>query len=502
MSVIKQQLTNKQELGQRLTPAQIQVVKLLEMPTLQLEEEILNKVEENPALEIASEEDPCTAQDSVPEEDEQSDDETDAESEEYTMEDYYGNDEYSSPDVSDYELVKINQSKDDPQYEHVIVDEESFQSDLVRQLSFLELDEKQFKIAEYLIGCLEDDGYLKLSNDTLVNNLKTDPALHLECTGTEIETVIKNVLQALEPAGIGARNLRECLLLQLAGLPETPLKQLTQKIISHNFEELEKHHYDKIIKKHNCTEEELNDVLQFIKKKLNPRPGNMQSGKSGTAQSITPDFIITEEDGKLQLALNRSYVPKIRLNPIYAYQYAHNQEKKKTTKLSQRQKGEEKIIKKQVEEAMEFLDFLTQRDETLYKTMKAIMEWQKEYFLTSDKAKLRPMILENIAATTGLDKSTISRVSNSKYVQTDFGIIPLKTLFAEAVGDDSTSSRELKENIAVLIKNENKCRPLKDEELVKMMSEKGYKIARRTIAKYREELGIPVARLRKELGSK
>jgi RNA polymerase sigma-54 factor len=228
----------------------------------------------------------------------------------------------------------------------------------------------------------------------------------------------------------------------------------------------------------------------------------MHASKAGTAYSITPDFIITEEDGKLQLSLNRSDIPKLRLNPVYAHLYEQKREKKKKENLNQRQKDEEKIIKLQVERATEFMDFLVQRDETLYKTMKAIMEWQKEYFLTGDKAKLRPMILENIAAATGLDKSTISRVSNSKYAQTDFGIIPLKALFAEAVGDDNTSSRELKEAIANLIRDENKLRPLKDDELVKLMSDKGYKIARRTIAKYREEMGIPVARLRKGLSSK
>ena len=357
----------------------------------------------------------------------------------------------------------------------------------------MDMDERQSQIATYLIGTLDDYGYLNADLQAVVNELLYNE--NIQTTVEEVTYVLTHFVQELEPAGTGARNLQECLLLQIEKAPDKDTAHETATLVIKNcFELLTKRHYDKISAALNISNDELKKALAVIQK-LDPRPASQESPMQENAEIIIPDFIITKRDDKLQLTLNNNYIPKVRINKEFSneYRFLSKQE------YDRRKSDAERFMKKYVDDGMQFIKTLSLREMLLYNTMYAIMQHQYEYFMTGDNAALKPMILKTIAQEVGADISTISRVSNSKYVQTDFGIIPLKHLFSEAVNDDDVSSKEIKQILGELIEAEDKKKPLSDERICALLKEKGYNIARRTVAKYREQLNIPVARLRKEL---
>lgn len=494
--------TVKQTLGTRLSPSQIQVAKLLELSICDLEERIQKELEENPALEeVASDAEDDFADNGYEENQERDDagsgfDEADAlydSPKTYSDDDY---DEYDSYDVSDYELAKLNRSQDESPYEKTAVSEISFRESLLDQLAMLDTTDREREIAEYLIGNLNEKGYLEIDNATIVNELS-----HLSTTEEEVESIIRNLLQHLDPAGIAARNLQECLLLQLDTLETEPvLLNSTKLIVKHYFDELTSRHYETIMTKTGISSETMKQILTVIQK-LNPYPGSELTSQEKASNYITPDFSIVEENGKLQLSLNNNYIPKLKISDDFVQNYQKEIRKRREDKLKRQAEADEveQFVKERVRKADEFIHSLSIREQTMLATMREILRRQEDFFLSGNASQLKPMILEDIAKTTGYDKSTISRVTNGKYVRTIFGNIALKSLFSESIGDKDVSSHEVKEFIKRLIEEENKSKPLSDDKLEKLLEAKGYKIARRTIAKYREELKIPVARLRKDL---
>lgn len=485
-------------------PLTVQLMHLVELPYASLEQEVRNAVEDNPALEIYDDEaaEPETREEVSREEYDANGDPLELSGEqlpedEIFKEDYYRDSDDYDEDFSDVELenyiAKINAPDEQRQNPKSDVYYESMREQWQWQLGEMEMTERQAQIATYLMGTLDDDGYLNADLQAIVNellyteNIQTDVA--------EVEYVLTHFVQELDPPGTGARNLQECLLLQLDRLPDSsPAQELARVLITQYFDLLTKRHYDKLLSLLNISNEELRAALDMIQK-LDPRPASQESPLQKNAEIIIPDFTITNQDGKLVLSLNNQYVPKVRINKEFSNEYRFLSKEE-----YERRRGEaEKFIKKYVDDGQQFIRTLSLREMLLYNTMYAIMQHQQEYFLTGDNRKLKPMILKTIAQEVGVDISTISRVSNSKYVQTDFGIIPLKHLFSESVNDDEVSSKEIKQILGDLIEAEDKKKPLSDDKLCAMLKEKGYDIARRTVAKYRDQLGIPVARLRKEL---
>ena len=476
---LKQYLTQKTE--QRLSPQQIQLMKLLQVPTLELDQRIKQELEENPALEEGAESE---------EDDFEQEEDDDGDEDEFDISDYF------DEDVADYKTQANNTSKDDEERVVPLSGETSFQEKLSEQLHLINLDDGQFLIADVLIGNLDESGYLSRSLDALVDDLAF--SLNIETTEAEIEVVLL-LLQSLDPAGIGARNLRECLLIQINRRQDKSLsRQRAKKILELYFEEFTKKHYEKIAKKLAVTDAELKQSIDEILK-LNPKPGGSTKESAKNHQQIIPDFILVENEGALELSLNSRNAPELKISKEYQNMLRSYSEGAKTSKAD---KQAVTFVKHKLDSALWFIDAIKQRQQTLLLTMNAIMQYQEAFFLAGDDTKLRPMILKDIAEIVTLDISTVSRVANSKYVQTNFGVFPLKYFFSESLSTDSgeeVSTREVKQILLDAIENEDKRNPLPDEKLMALLNDKGYNIARRTVAKYREQLNLPVARMRKKL---
>jgi len=481
----------QQKLLQKLSPQQIQMIKLLEIPSMQLEQRIKAEIEENPALEEGAIED--TSQQNDGQEEDVNTDPNDKDKEEFTLEDYMDEDEYPS-----YKLNAQNYSKDEKREEIPFSVGLSFQDYLESQLGLRSLDEKQQLLALYLLGNIDDDGYLRRKLENIVD----DVAFALNIHTDEIELIgILRVIQEFDPPGVGARSLQECLLLQIQAKDmDNPHVALAARILGDFFPEFTRKHYDKIITRLNITDEQLKGALDEILK-LNPKPGGAYSDpQNKTASHIVPDFILENNEGDLELGLNAKNVPELRVSKTYSemlHAYQNNRGHN-----SKSQKEALSFVKQKLDSARWFIDALRQRQNTLLVTMNAIISYQHDYFLSGDETRLKPMILKDIADLTGLDVSTISRVANSKYIQTNFGIYALKFFFSEGMQTESgeeVSTREIKKILQNCVEGEEKRHPLTDDRLADILNEKGYHIARRTIAKYREQLNIPVARMRKEL---
>ena len=489
----------QQRLIQKLSPQQVLVMRLLQEPILSLDQRIKQEIEENPALEeITKEEDEVdsmddeTTLDSIDSDEDEFQEQESASTadDEFTFEDYVDEGE-----IPEYRLVADNKSPDEVTREIPIISGVSFQDYLISQIGLHKFTDKQYIIAATIIGNLDESGYLCREIPALADDLAFNQAI--EATHEEILEVLR-VVQTFEPAGIAARSLQECLLIQLENKSDrTYTTDLAAIIIKFYFDEFSKKHYEKILQKGNISEEELREAIAEIQR-LNPKPGITISEVSRDSQYIIPDFLITNNDGILELTLNSRNTPELSLNRDYiSMLHEYGGAKRKTS-----EKDALVFIKQKLDSARGFIDAIKQRQETLYITMKAIMDYQSEYFLTGDDIKLRPMILKDIANIVSLDISTISRVANSKYVQTPFGTLLLKSFFSESmlntVGEE-ISTREIKKILSDTIEAETKSKPLTDDELVDLLKIQGYNIARRTIAKYRKQLNVPVARLRKEL---
>jgi len=486
--MLKQRL--QQKLLQKLSPQQIQMIKLLEVPTLQIEQRIKKELEENPALEEGSEDEEIPSE---AEEDQFEENEKDKDQDEFTLDDYIEEDE-----IPEYRLQAKNYSKDEEKRTEIPFSVGfSFQEHLESQLSLRDLTEKQKILGEYILGNIDEDGYLRRELINIVDDLAF--LQNVETTEGELEEVL-NIIQDLEPAGVGARNLRECLLLQLEKRDKSQLSmKLAYTILDLHFDEFTKRHYDKIVARLGITENELKSAIEEILR-LNPKPGGVYSDPyNKTSQPIIPDFILELSEDGFDLHLNSRNLPELRLSSAYS-EMLHSYSKDKSQKKEM--KDAVMFVKQKIDSAKWFIDAIKQRQNTLLLTMNAILEYQQEYFIDGDETKLKPMILKDVAEMTGLDISTVSRVANSKFVQTHFGIFPLKFFFSEGLQTDSgeeVSTREIKRILQDCIENEQKRRPLTDESLTDILQEKGYQIARRTVAKYREQLNIPVARLRREI---
>lgn len=487
----------QQKLLQKLSPQQIQLMKLLQIPTANLEERIKEELEENPALEQSEEFDEHAS-------DEMKDEFSDSD-EEYEMdgsENDYENIDISDyvadgdDDIADYKLRDDNYPEADDKKTIPFKVETSFHDLLLDQLGMLNLDDRKFRVAEQIVGSLDDDGYLRRELTSIVDDLAFRQ--NINATEEEIEEIIGQI-QQFDPPGICARDLRECLLLQLRRLTiEGKNVQLATVVIDKYFEEFTKKHYEKIQRGLNLNDDQLKEVITTIVR-LNPKPGG-NVGEINKAESyIVPDFFILNNNGKLELTLNAKNAPDLRISEGYREML---KDYDRGSKKDKRQKEAVLFIKQKIDSAKWFIDMIKQRQHTLLSTMEAIMNYQREFFLSGDETNLRPMILKDIAEITGLDISTVSRVANSKFVQTEFGTYRLKFFFSESLSTDSgeeVSTREVKKILSDLIEAEDKRKPLSDERLTELLQEKGYNIARRTVAKYREQLNIPVARLRKEL---
>jgi RNA polymerase sigma-54 factor len=477
-----------QRLLQKLSPQQIQLMKLLQLPTIALEQRIKEEMELNPALEEGSEDDE-DPKDEFENEEFEEDVKEDNQRDDFALTDYMDDDEGAS-----YKLKVNNTSPDDEKREIPFSVGLTFQDMLASQLGMKNLDDREYQIADYLIGNIDDDGYLRRDLSSIVDDIAFSQNIHT--TEEELNELLK-VIQDFDPAGIGARDLQECLLIQLRRKEvQTAIVELATEVVEKQMDEFSKKHYDKIAKKLEIDDETLREVIQEILK-LNPRPGNSMADGQKSHQQVIADFIIGNDEGELVLTLNSRNAPDLKVSKAYSEM------------LDQYSKGKDKgskeasmFVKQKLDGARWFIDAIQQRSHTLLYTMNAIMEYQRDYFLTGDETQLRPMILKDIAERVGLDISTISRVANSKYVQTPFGTFLLKTFFSESLSTDSgeeVSTREVKKILEDCISAESKKKPLTDDKLAKILKEKGYNIARRTIAKYREQLDIPVARLRKEL---
>ncbi len=480
--------TFQQKLLQKLSPQQIQLMKLLQVPTIELEQRIKEELESNPALEEGRESDGDDEY-SDSDSDEYEDDRTEAQ-EDFDMSDYLDD------DTPDYKTRSSNSGGDDDDKQVPIGSGRSFTDNLNSQLSMRILDEKQKLIAENLIGNLDDSGYLRRELRAIVNDMAFTQNVMVE--EAELETVLK-VIQEFDPPGVGARDLRECLLIQLLRKKgKNEAVDLGIKIVRDQFDEFSKKHYDKITRKLDIEEEELKAAIHEIVR-LNPKPGNSLKETSKSIQHIVPDFLVSIEEDELKLQLNQRNAPELRVSGQYREMlqtYADTKTKEK------QQKDAVMFVKQKIDSAKWFIDAIRQRQETLTITMQAILAFQEEYFLTGDETKLKPMILKDIAEMVNMDISTVSRVANSKYVQCPYGTFLLKSFFSESISKDDgeeVSTREVKKILQDAIEAEEKRKPLTDEKLAKLLKDKGYNIARRTVAKYREQLNIPVARLRKQL---
>ena len=479
-------LIQSQKLLQKLSPQQIQLMKMLQLPTVALEQRIKEELELNPALEEGIDEESSVNEDEIVAD---NTDEGDLHRDDFSISDYMNEDEGAS-----YKTRISNTGPDDEKKEIPFSVGTSFQERLSSQLGLRDLNNHDYQIADYLIGNLDDDGYLRRDLSAIADDIAFSQNINTD--EKELERLLK-VIQGFDPVGVGARDLRECLLIQLYKKPsKTATIELAIQVVEKQMEEFSKKHYEKITKKLGIADEELKEVIQEILK-LNPRPGNSLADGSKSYQQIIPDFMVTNDDGELNISLNSRNAPDLKINNDY---------KKMREDLSKTKTKSDKeaatFIKQKLDNAKWFIDAIQQRNYTLLYTMNAIVDHQRAYFLEGDETLLKPMILKDIAEKVGLDISTVSRVANSKYVQTAFGTFLLKTFFSESLSTESgedVSTREVKKILKDCVDAENKSKPLTDEKLMATLKERGYNIARRTIAKYREQLDIPVARLRKEL---
>lgn len=494
-----QRLTQTQKMLQKLSPQQILLMKLLQIPTMELSSRIKEEIEENPALEENESYDEVDNDiDGDIDNDVDNDMDNDRQDDDYDpLSDF---DDYMQDDDDDdaaYKLRTNNYSRDDEHYEAPISSEESFQDVLIQQLGYRKLDDKKYKIGTYIIGNIDDSGYLSRPITGIMDDLLFSQ--NLDVTEEEVMEVL-HIIQEFDPAGVGATNLQECLLIQLHRLEEDDEDDVDYTlpilVIEQYFNEFIKKHYDKIVKKSGISERQFRAAMNVILK-LNPKPGGAVEN-SHRSNYVVPDFTIYNNCGKLELTLNSRNAPELHVNKDYINMLVDFSKEKK----SKSNREAVNFVKNKIESAKWFIEAIKQRQTTLYVTMDAIMNYQKDYFLTGDETKLKPMILKDISEKVGLDISTISRVANSKYVQTAYGTFPLKSFFSESLTNDEgeeVSTREIKKILMDCIEQEDKSKPLTDDVLTQILKEKGYNIARRTIAKYREQLDIPVARLRKEL---
>lgn len=465
----KQGLGLVQTQTQKLSPLQIQTIKLIELPIQDLEQRVRRELEENPVL------------DDTPVENE--------DSKEISLDDIQ-QDDY----IPDYKTKVSNWGKDArPDYVTFSV-KESFFFNLREQLSFKNLSKQDSDIAYFIVGSLDEDGYLRRDLDSLVDDLAFRAGIN--CEREDVERMLK-VVQSLDPPGVGARDLRECLLLQLKAANQTPQVRLATDILTKDFDAFASKHYNKIMQSSGIGEDDMKAVLKVILR-LNPAPGgSVADSYADVTEQIVPDFVLKDDDGEVSFIMPRFNIPEIRINKKYAAMLEN------ARGGSDREKKEAaSFVKEKMDSAKWFVEALKQRQNTLSKTMQAIIDFQRVFFETGDETKLKPMILEDIAKVTGFDISTISRVVNSKYIETPYKIYPLKYFFSEGLmnkAGEEVSTRELKTVLKQIVDAEDKHKPLTDEQLVSELSAKGYNVARRTIAKYRDQLGIPLARLRKEL---
>ncbi|MBP6623728.1 MAG: RNA polymerase factor sigma-54 [Chitinophagaceae bacterium] len=499
-----QRLSQQQRLLQKLSPQQIQLMKLLQVPTLLLDERIKEEIEENPALEISSDDpEDLTLSEKTNEEikDEFSSDENEDYINENSGEDFEQIDitEYvraGDDDEADYNFQKDNYyNEDDDKYVFQPRLETTFFDHLMAQFSLLNLDERETKVAEFIIGSIDDDGYLRRDIPSIIDDLSFRQ--NVQTDEKELKKLIQ-IIQSFEPAGVAAKDLQECLLIQLKRKEPTPNVLYASKILDKFFDEFTKKHYEKIQKAMSLNDDELKEIIQVIIK-LNPKPGAHFEVTNKAETYVLPDFFVLNHNGELEIILNQKNAPDLRISSSFREML---KDYDKGTKKDTRQKEAVLFIKQKIDSAKWFIDAVKQRQETLMLTMNRILNFQEEFFLTGDETTLRPMILKDVSDRTGLDISTISRVVNSKFVQTEFGVFKLKYFFSESMSTDSgedVSTREVKNILNEIIQGETKKQPLSDERLTEMLNEKGYNIARRTVAKYREQLNIPVARLRKEL---
>jgi RNA polymerase sigma-54 factor len=484
-----QKLGLSQSLQQKLSPQQIQFIKLLQVPTAELETRIEEELEINPALEEGEEKE--TVEDSNTEEQEEEFQESSGSEEEIDIKDYLRDDDYSG-----YKMQ--GDGDDDEDRDMPIPMSSSLHEQLMSQLDFLGLEGKQYAIGKQLVGSIESDGYIRRELEAIVNDMAFSQGIDTNIE--EVEAVLK-MIQTFDPPGIAARNLQECLLLQLDRMDNGHDIDVAvaKKIIAECFDEFTKKHYQKIQKKLDTEDEDfVRDAIDLIIK-LNPKPGGGSAASMVKNQYLIPDFILTNNNGKLELALNSRNAPELRISRSYTEMFkAYDKSNKKDKKL----KDAVTFVKQKLDAAKWFIDAIKQRQQTLLRTMRAIIDFQYDFFLEGDETKLKPMILKDIAGMINMDISTVSRVASSKSIQTDFGIFPLKYFFSEGIATDSgeeVSSREVKQIIKDIIEKEDKNKPFSDDKLEKILNDKGYNIARRTVAKYREQLNIPVARLRKEI---
>ena len=457
---------------QKLSPLQIQTIKLIELPAPELEQRIQKELEENPVLEEVTDDSPESQ-----------------EKKNVSLSEYSGSDPTPS-----YKLYVNNQGKDlKPQYNTFSV-QESFHQNLESQLGYCKLDDRRRQIASFIIGMIDDDGYLRRDLESLTDDISF--RLGIETDVEEVEDLL-HMIQEFDPVGVGARDLRECLLLQLDAKKQTPAVQLAVRILRDHFVEFTKKHYSKITSRLGITEDDLKEAIAEIVR-LNPRPGGqIDDSYTEQVQQVVPDFLVELKEGEPVMSMPRFSVPELKVNKKYADVLMEA-----ANSATREKKEAATFVKQKLDSAKWFIEAIKQRHNTLQNTMNAIIEYQHDFFIDGDETQLKPMVLRNIAEKTGLDISTISRVVNCKYVQTHFGIYPLKYFFSEGLvtnDGEEVSTREIKTILTTSIEEEDKRKPLTDEELVAVLSEKGYKVARRTVAKYREQLNIPIARLRKEL---
>ena len=470
--MIKQGLELKQT--QKLSPLQIQTIKLIELPIQELEQRIRAELEENPVLDDTPD----------PERSSDENEQRDVSLDEIKEDDY----------IPAYRLKVSNWGKDPrPEYNTFSV-RESFTQSLMNQLGFRNLDRHQYDIAAFIIGSLDEDGYLRRDLESLVDDLAFRAGI--ETDAADIERLLR-MIQEFDPAGVGARDLRECLLLQLRNCRQTPDVVNAQRILTDEFQEFSNRHFPKIMSRLGLSEEELKAAIARIVK-LNPSPGGqIDDSYTDQAQQIVPDFVLEEHDGDLSFTMPRFSLPELRVNKKYADMLMSAK-----SGSERAQKEAVSFVRQKLDSAKWFVEALKQRQNTLQRTMQAILDFQHDYFVSGDETDLRPMVLKDIAEVTGFDISTISRVVNSKFIETHFGIFPLKYFFSEGMENkegEEVSTRELKKVLQECVDNEDKKKPLTDEQLVEEMNKRGYKVARRTIAKYRGQLGIPLARWRREL---
>jgi len=486
--MLKQFLNLK--LSQKLSPQQIQLMKLIQLPTQAFEQRLKEEMNENPALEAGKEEDEDYEKDEFDNEEEYDDFEDNE-----TIETDINIDEYLSNDETpDYKLQANNYS-DEEQRESPLASPISFHQDLINQLNTFILNDEEREIAEFLVGSIDDMGYIRRSIPDIVDDMAFTQGIY-----TDEKTVerILHIIHELEPSGVGARDLQECLLLQLKHKTPTESVELAIDIIENQFDAFTKKHYDKLQQKYGISNDSLKKGIHEIEK-LNPKPGGSFAGSNKLTEHVVPDFAIRIVEGELELTLNGRNAPTLHVSKDYQEML---QTYKDSRDKSAQQKDAVQFIKQKLDSAKWFIDAIKQRQETLFVTMNAIMHYQEEYFLDGDETKLRPMILKDIADMVGLDISTISRVANSKFVETPYGTKLIKEFFSEAMKNDQgedVSTLEIKKILQNIIEDEDKHKPLPDDQLADMLKDKGYPIARRTIAKYREQLDIPVARMRRKM---